>query len=487
LKKLIPVFVFWQLVISQGFGQAPDICATPNMPFAEYKALRQSDLHLEFRADTIIYVPLTIHIVGDDEGNGYYEPQNVMNSLCRLNADYEPYKIQFYVKGDWHYINSTRWYDHDTYSKGQEMFSANNVPRTMNCYIVKNPKGACGYAYINSYNMALGKNCLGSGNSTWSHEMGHALSLPHTFNGWEGTTINTSNPTPSTINGHEVEKADSSNCTTAADLFCDTPPDYLSFRWNCSTGMQSSTTYKDPNGKAFKVDGKNFMSYSDDVCASMFSTEQVNAIKNNLLFAKAGMSTFEPPYELNTISIAAVDPILNGSVNPDSFAIQWTRVPNATKYYLRLSKYSDFITFDTILLTQDTSVIIKKLLPSRRYYYTVTALNKFSFCNATTGVIRFNTNTLGTGGDLVNERDINIFPSCIAGQKSISIEFFNIKNTGVLIELFSPLGVKLGQKPIEIYNQEYSISDLNLPFETGINIVRIKIGNQYISKKIIKL
>jgi uncharacterized protein with PhoU and TrkA domain len=49
------------------------------------------------------------------------------------------------------------------------------------------------------------------------------------------------------------------------------------------------------------------------------------------------------------------------------------------------------------------------------------------------------------------------------------------------------LGVKLGQKPIEIYNQEYSISDLNLPFETGINIVRIKIGNQYISKKIIKL
>jgi len=206
-----------------------------------------------------------------------------------------------------------------------------------------------------------------------------------------------------------------------------------------------------------------------------------------LLFAKAGMSTFEPPYELNTISIAAVDPILNGSVNPDSFAIQWTKVPNATKYYLRLSKYSDFITFDTILFTQDTSVIIKKLLPSRRYYYTVTALNKFSFCNATTGVIRFNTNTLGTGGDHINERDINIFPSCIAGQKSISIEFFNIKNTGVLIELFSPLGVKLGQKPIEIYNQEYSISDLNLPFETGINIVRIKIGNQYISKKIIKL
>lgn len=95
---------------------------------------------------------------------------------------------------------------------------------------------------------------------------------------------------------------------------------------------------------------------------------------------------------------------------------------------------------------------------------------------------------MGAGSNIVNDLDINIFPSLTTGQKSISIEFFNgIKNTSVLVELFNPLGIKLGEKSIDIFNPEYSISELNLPLETGMNIVRIKIGNQYISKKIIKL
>mgnify|MGYP000043822657 FL=1 len=52
-----------------------------------------------------------------------------------------------------------------------------------------------------------------------------------------------------------VEKVDGSNCEYAADGFCDTPPDYLAYRWTCnqSTGT-SFGTMLDPNGESFKSD-----------------------------------------------------------------------------------------------------------------------------------------------------------------------------------------------------------------------------------------
>jgi len=67
--------------------------------------------------------------------------------------------------------------------------------------------------------------------ATLEHELGHLLSLNHTFNGWEGTPYSTSlhgNPlTISNVGGVPVELVDrNSNCETAGDQLCDTAADY---------------------------------------------------------------------------------------------------------------------------------------------------------------------------------------------------------------------------------------------------------------------
>jgi len=96
-------------------------------------------------SDTVLYVPLTIHIVGDDNGNGYFSRGALLRALCRLNQDYEQAKIHFFVEGDIRYINNSAYYNHETVLKGAEMMFANNVANTLNCYFVNDPAGNCGY------------------------------------------------------------------------------------------------------------------------------------------------------------------------------------------------------------------------------------------------------------------------------------------------------------------------------------------------------
>ena len=71
---------------------------------------------------SVNYVPLKIHIVGDDNGNGYYSIEDLLYSICTLNEDYEPLDIQFYIYGDIDYINNSDYYDHSQPITGITMF-----------------------------------------------------------------------------------------------------------------------------------------------------------------------------------------------------------------------------------------------------------------------------------------------------------------------------------------------------------------------------
>jgi hypothetical protein len=43
-----------------------------------------------------LYVPMTIHLVGNDEGAGYFPINQAMRALCDMNAQYAPSYIRFY-------------------------------------------------------------------------------------------------------------------------------------------------------------------------------------------------------------------------------------------------------------------------------------------------------------------------------------------------------------------------------------------------------
>ena len=228
-----------------------------------------------------LYVPVTLHIVGTDQGSGYFRLESAIRAVCDLNERFTDSRIRFYLMPGEEviYLNNTSWYDHD-WEGGAELINENKLPGRLNAFIVANPSGACGYSWYDA--IVLGKNCSGQENSTWSHEAGHHLSLPHPFYGWEGFEWNYSQPAPATIFGDPVEKLDGSNCQTSGDFFCDTRPDYLNYRWQCNGDQESTVLLHDPNGEEFRADASLIMGYALDNCQSRFTPEQIEAMRWNL-------------------------------------------------------------------------------------------------------------------------------------------------------------------------------------------------------------
>ena len=46
---------------------------------------------------TVDSIPLTIHIVGDDHGNGYYKLDLLFPLICQLNTRYAPVGFYFHI------------------------------------------------------------------------------------------------------------------------------------------------------------------------------------------------------------------------------------------------------------------------------------------------------------------------------------------------------------------------------------------------------
>jgi pregnancy-associated plasma protein-A len=92
---------------------------------------------------------------------------------------------------------------------------------------------------------------------TVTHEVGHWMNLFHTFqDGCKGTTA--------------------SNCSTAGDLVCDTPP-VKSPNYQCPGTVNSCTESPDKNDLTM-----NFMDYTDDACMYMFTNGQTDRIHATL-------------------------------------------------------------------------------------------------------------------------------------------------------------------------------------------------------------
>ncbi|MCB0509497.1 MAG: hypothetical protein KDC82_01955, partial [Bacteroidetes bacterium] len=186
-----------------------------------------------------VVIPIEYHIVGDNNGNGYYSLEDLFRAHCELQELYNEANIKFYIT-EIEYINNTNYYNGNNTSG---LFQSYNNSNACNVFFVSSMDGVCGYSYVpenwdgsgwsgpNRGGVMLANNCMDPGNTTYRHEMGHYLNLPHTFYGWEGENAPSSTQNaPNSINGTPVERADGSNCENSGDGFCDTPPDYISDR-----------------------------------------------------------------------------------------------------------------------------------------------------------------------------------------------------------------------------------------------------------------
>ncbi|MGH1437759.1 MAG: T9SS type A sorting domain-containing protein [Lewinella sp.] len=386
----------------------------------------QNRINSSSRTDDVIYLPLQVHLVGNDLENGHMSTKAVFQAFCTLNEDFIQADIQFFLANPINYINNSAYYEHE-YDAGYDMMAENNYPNAINCYIVNDPAGNCGYFFPGVDGIALSKSCTGPLDHTWAHEVGHFLSLPHPFYGWEGENHNYSLPAPTQWDGWEVEKLDGSNCTTSGDGFCDTPPDYLNYRWNCNGNGVSSTVQTDPNGETFVSDGTLFMSYSNPSCKSTFSDDQIAAMRANVEEVRTNLLTIPPVAEDIIIAdqenINLITPAADELAEGDPVTLTWDPVPGATHYIVQVNPFNIFSIIFEEQVVMGTSIQVSGLQPNRTHYIRVKPFNVYNTCSDFTSSSSFDTGITTATNELLPGESLVIAPNPVsAGPVTISLK-----------------------------------------------------------------
>ncbi len=491
LRTVLLISIFTVILHTRGSSQdlADQGCATPG-DYPEWLAgYLDSDHRFTARgSNETVYLPIVVHTLGEDNGDGHYPTLKIFESLCRLNADFEPYNIQFYLKGDIDRINRTRYYQHSSFSDGFSMMRSYNRTLAINTYITSEaPSDACGYYHPSGDAIVVVKNCMGGSAHTWTHEIGHWLSLPHTFSGWEGIDYSPNDETPlyHGISGRDtlfVESVAGKNCHKAADRFCDTPPDYLSYGWNCNDEI---IVQKDPFGSDFQSDGKNYMSYSVDACQSEFSHEQVDAMHAYIHFAKGFYVDQGTPYhDVSPIPVSINHPQDDDKIHYQGINLEWQHHPNATHYLVQISRFSFFAVIDYEFIVEGNNIDIGDLPVDKKYFWRVMPYNPYDFCGEFTEAGGFATYDITAVEEIDASNGLEIYPTLLSKNGpalKLQFDFQEVLSTRVM--LYDATGLVLIQR--ELPNPGRQLVELpaqDLP--AGMYLLTIATPRGSLAKKI---
>ncbi len=444
------------------------------------------------RTDDTLFVPITVHVVGTNEGTGYFSEVGVFEAFCTLNQDFGPAGIRFFIEGDIRYHANSVWYDH-SFPQGAAMMSQQNVANTINCYIVDSPAGNCGYSNY-GLGIALAKSCISPNDHTWAHEVGHYLSLPHPFSGWEGYDHDYSTPAPAFVNGEPVEKTDGTNCHFAADGFCDTPPDYLNYRWPCNGQSLSNTIQHDPNDESFQSDGTLFMSYALDQCANRFSAEQIGAMRANLLTDRSNLlynTNPLPPPAADDLSV--LSPLPGDSIPTfQEVNFAWEPLPWAEGYYLEITVLSNFqAVLHRFALTNTSTLTVTGLLKKNKtYYWRVRPFNRWNTCKTYSPVFSFRTGDVETVNSTRQVQEaigLTIFPNPLPfGSREVLLAFSSALPNPATVSVLDAMG-RIRQRHSFAASQT-AAGTIRLPvgeLPGGLYFIQVESGGRVLSDKLL--
>ncbi len=501
MKKIL-LFLFtsaWLSAFSQSDYSLPP-CGTP----AALQDVQFGDLDFSRSGgDTVLYVPMTIFQLSNDNGAAAMPTNRLLDNLTRLNLDYASANIQFYMEGDIRFIKNSAYNNHKDIPTGANMMFKNNIANTINVYFGTSAAGNCGYN-LPYAGVSMAKSCSGGDSHTWTHELGHALRLPHPFLGWEGKTYSPNVPTPTKvtydytlfkdsiilnqtiIDTALVELVDKSNCAKAADQICDTKADYYAFRWNCDAAKESPATLKDPTGASFKIDGSLYMSYSFDACQNRFSPDEIAVMrtvlkgkKKNLLYNQTPKSALATTPQVLTL------PADKGFSAPDNTLLKWEKTNEATDYVVEISRLSSFSSLDVEVLTKKTEVLVTNLAPNKLYYWRVRPFNSH-FAGVISAKQTFTTNVVSAVKNLDKINDFVAYPNPI-DQNELTLRINANTDFLAKIQVNDFMGRIIFEKNIPLNQNEENIQIAAQNWAKGIYFVSITDEKgSVMSRKVVK-
>jgi len=325
-----------------------------------------------------VFVPIKFHLVADNEGLGRIEIHEVFEELCLINEEFEDAGMTFYIQDGFNMINNSSIYESPATGVGIARMITERREKgeaALNIFITQNAQRGevengtvLGFYSIENDWVVVRKNQIGRNNNTLVHEIGHFFSLKHPHAGWDNepwTQEDHGNPVLITrVNGIQIELVDGSNCETAGDLICDTPPDYnFGFSWDSNCPVFDLDVL-DRNLDTLKPQQNNHMSYFLGCMPYTFSPRQnmvMMADYNSSLKSYLRTGYIPEDNEINT-NINVLSPGNNTTTEfYNGIELRWNKVENATDYAISFSSGNEQIDF----IIQDTAFYMTDLSPNR--------------------------------------------------------------------------------------------------------------------------
>ncbi len=452
------------------------------------------------------FVPVHFHIVTDTDGTMGLSEDRVISQLCKLNERYAESDMVFYID-EISEINNTNLNHRPRLSTSVQLMRSSKT-NAMNLFLVTeilqndgSPSGSAGYysGGNNDYVVML-KDQLGNDRFTIEHEIGHFFSLPHTHVGWEGDisqgagsggyqpAIHGDTVTFTIISGStqagdvEVELVDGSNCTTAGDRICDTPPDY-GFGQSCGCCTMVYDVW-DRNGDKIEPMIDNVMSYSEGCDPFLFTAEQVLTMQSDFdspfrTYIRKGEVTEHTPIPSPVNVISPVDDQVYDNFN--GVLIEWEPMAEAEYFQVNISG-----TQQLSYQTTDSELYITDLRPNGLYFIDVFGVNKFGTgCQNITR--RFF--LTGAGSTSVNELssvdEFFVFPNPARTGDNVYVRYNSTKSMDANIRLTSVNGQLVFSQQTRLLNGENTFELNTGNTSSGLYLLEINTPEGIILEKLI--
>ncbi|MBK9149967.1 MAG: T9SS type A sorting domain-containing protein [Saprospiraceae bacterium] len=435
--------------------------------------------------NNVVYVPVKFHLTANNEGKGRVELRDVLNQLCILNTDFAASNMVFYLSGDFEYHDITNMYENPGTSNALLVSKKN--PKALNIFVTENadPGSAAlgtvlGYYSPQGDYVVVRKLELVNRTNTLSHEVGHFFNLRHTFYGWEGAPYDknihgetvTFTTVPNGIPGVQVELMNKSNCNNAADMICDTPPDY---NFGISTNSCSfNLTVFDRNNDRVIPMVNNQMSYFSKCDTFRFTDGQTTRMRNNFNASTRSQlrSNYVPSKDTITAQVVIRSPATGANLPVyDGIELDWEDVPGATRYLVEIrgaGQYYGYVTYESRFYATE-------LRRNQLYSWSVRPFNEVYACApARNATFRTGNGTVSTT-EIELVKNVKIFPNPVTSQDFINVEFnVNSGELPITVELRTIDGRFL-YSDTSIYRSGQSLHTIGLKdvLNPGIHLLRI--------------